>query len=368
MTYTLTHLKEGWRILRHSLRRKVSGYNKIEGNAEAICRKIVDDCWNGKFIQVSTGHFNQFYARDFGWCTDALLALGKRKQMMATLDYALNIFQKYNRITVAITPSGKPFNFPNWYSPDSVAYLFRSIIKVNDKKLIQKYRSFLKQEAKKFYQTVIDPKTGLVKPKKFSAMKDHAIRKSSCYDTVIAAVMQEACKKLKIKIPKHNYENILKKYYWTGEYFLDDLSGKNYIAADANLYPFYFGICKSPKMLKKAFEHIQNNGLDDPFPLHYTKKTTHPRFILAELLVPSWEASSIWPQMGLPYIELLRRINKKKAKAYLNSYTQLIEQNQNFIEVFNAQGKPYKSFLYSADEGLSWASMYLHLTKKKAGI
>jgi len=368
MTYTLTHLKEGWRILRHSLRRKVSGYEKIEGDASEICRKIVDDCWNGRFFQVSTGHFNQFYSRDFGWCTDALLSLGKRKQMAATLRYALERFRKAGGIHVAITPNGKPFNFPNWYSPDSVAYLFRSIVKVGDKKLIQKYRSFLKKEAKKFYTTVIDQKTGLVKPKTFSAMKDHAMRKSSCYDTVMVAVMQESCKKLGITVPKHNYENILKKYYWNGEYFLDDLSGKTYIAADANLYPFYFGIFKSVKMLKKAFGHIQHNGLDDPLPLHYTKKTTHPRFILAEQLVPGWEASSIWPQMGLPYIELLMRIDKKKAKMFLDRYTQLIEQNKNFIEVYDDKGKPYKSILYSADEGLSWASMYLHLIKKKAGI
>ena len=368
MTYTLTHLKEGWRILRHSLRRKIFGYEKIEGHAEAICRKIVDDCWNGQFIQVSTGHYNQFYSRDFGWCTDALLSLGKRKQMVSTLDYALDKYQKHNGIKVAITPSGKPFNFPNWYSPDSVAYLFRSITKVNDKKLIQKYGSFLEKEAKKFYKTVIDTKTGLVKPKKFSAMKDHAIRKSSCYDTVMVAVMQEACKKLRITAPKHNYENILRKYYWNNDHFLDDLSGKSYISADANIYPFWFNIIKSKDMLSKAIKSMQNLGLDYPFPLHYTKTNAKPKFILAETLVPDWEATSIWPQMGLVYIELLRRINKSKAAKHLNEYKKIIEQNQNFIEVFNVQGKPYKSVLYSANGGMSWASMYLHLIKKKAGI
>jgi len=205
MTYTLTHLGEGLRILQHSLRRKLFGYGSFSGGAEEICKKIVDQCWNGRFIQVSAGHFCQFYCRDFGWCTDALLSLGKKKQMISTLDYALEIFQKYGGIQVAISPGGRPFDFPNWYSPDSVAYLFRSLVKVHDKKLIEKYKDFLEQEAERFFERVIDEKTGLVKPVRFSSMKDHSIRQSSCYDTVMAGVLQDALKKLKIKNPLHSF-------------------------------------------------------------------------------------------------------------------------------------------------------------------
>ena len=232
------------------------------------------------------------------------------------------------------------------------------------------YYDFLEQEAQRFFITAIASDTGLVKPKHFSGMKDYAVRERSCYDTVMAGVMQSSLRRLKIDNPlkDYNYPKILRDHYWQGNYFLDDLSGKDYVAGDANIYAFWFGIINSNSMLKKSIKSMQEVGLDDPFPLSYTKNTKKPRFILAEHFVPQWEAQSIWPQMGLFYIELLRKIDKKKAREHLRSYKKVIEENSNFMELFTAHGKPYKSLLYSADGGMLWASMYLYLIKQRASI
>ncbi|MEM2916641.1 MAG: hypothetical protein QXT19_04780 [Candidatus Woesearchaeota archaeon] len=47
-------------------------------------------------------------------------------------------------------------------------------------------------------------------------------------------------------------EKILLKHYWTGDYFLDDLSGKEHVAGDAQVFPFWTGVIDNKKLMKKS--------------------------------------------------------------------------------------------------------------------
>ncbi len=84
-----TQLSEALKILKRSRYVKKHGIKKYKGNANAICKQIIKDCWNGKYFQVSAGHFTSFYVRDFGWCVDSLMKLGYKKEVHKTLDYVL---------------------------------------------------------------------------------------------------------------------------------------------------------------------------------------------------------------------------------------------------------------------------------------
>jgi hypothetical protein len=145
----LTYLSNAWNMFFRALRVKFRGFKRYSGNAEEICKNIIDDCWNGSYFQTSTGHFNYFWTRDFGWCVEALVKLGYREKCIKTLDYALGIFAKHERITTTITPNKKPFNFPNKYAPESLPYIVYSLV-ITKAKLVKKYEDFLNQEIKRY--------------------------------------------------------------------------------------------------------------------------------------------------------------------------------------------------------------------------
>ena len=350
------------------LRRRLmfSGFKRYPGDAERICEVIVDSCWNGEYVQVSNGHFCQFYSRDFGWCTDSLLRLGHKERAKKTISYALGKFKDAGQIMVAITPRGKPFNFPNVYSIDSVAYFMRSVARI-DKELFTRENEFFQDQIDTLFKKAIDEKTGLVKAgRHFSSMKDHAIRSSSCYDNTMIAMLSdilEGIKSLENPFKELNMKKRIKDTLWTGRYFLNDISGDRAVTGDSNIYPFWFNLFPD-SMMKNAIRSMEEAGLTKPFPLKYAHGIKKHRMIAPEFFVKDWEHDTIWPQMGLAYIDLLSRVYKRKAKNALEEYTKRIYENGTFIELYDRKGKPYMTRWYVCDEGLSWASMYLDLRRR----
>ncbi len=341
------------------------GLKKYKGNPEEICRQIVEDCWNGKYFQASTGHFNGFWTRDFGWCVKSLVKLDYRKECVKTLDYALSRFQKYGRITTTINHSGVPFDFPDVLAPDSLAYLLYALAAVNDKGLVEKYKSFLEQQVDFYLKYILDEKNGMIRRNiHLSSIKDHSIRNSSCYDNCMLAVISKSLDKLGLKNPLniYDYKRIIVKNFWNGKFFEDDVSKKGYVAADANIIPFYFNIVTDKRIRRLCFDAIKKEGLDEPFPLKYAAtKRRVSRMIIEEVFAQGYERNTIWMHIGLIYISELMKSDKKEARQMLERYTKLIERYRTFVEVFSPSGKPFKSMYYHADEGMLWAGNYLAL-------
>ena len=365
MGVNLKHLGEGLRIFKHSLKRKRTGFRKYFGNANQICKQIVDSCWNGRFFQVSSGHFSQFYCRDFGWCAESLVKLGYGKEVEKSLDYALSIFRKNGKITTTITPNEKVVDVYS-YSPDSLAFILRSLASLKSKALIKKYEDFLNFEVNKFSKIINSE--GLVrKDKHFSSMKDYSKRKSSCYDNVMVAIVNNSLKKLKLENPlkNFNFKKIIQENFWTGEYFLDDLSGNDYITGDANTFPFWANIFDSKKMVRSAVSKIQEEKLDNPLPLKYTSSNVKTKMQFQEIFVKNYEQDTIWAHMGHLFIEVVAKVDKKKAKEYLMRYKKIIERYKNFLEAFDNNLMPYRTPFYLSDESMLWASNYLFLAKKQ---
>jgi hypothetical protein len=340
---------------------RVLGFHRFAGDARHICEQIIDECWNGRYFQTSAGHFAEFWTRDFGWCVDSLLKLGYRKEIIRTLSYALERFERAGGIATTISPLGRPFNFP-CFSPDSLPFLMHALNSANAKSLIQKHRPFLQAQAELYERRVIDPETKLVKDKKFSSMKDGYYRHRSCYDTCVVGMLAKELNKAKIKHNLPDAKSILMTHYWTGSYFLDDLSGRDYVAGDAQVFPFWTGVITDKKMMKKAFISLQEHGLDHPFPLKYTSYRIRPNVIAQKLFAPNYEGNTIWPHMGLLYISLLRQIDPSRARQDVESYKSLVENHKTFLEVYSPDGKkPYRSLFYASDEGMLWAANLLTL-------
>ncbi len=360
---SLIHIKEALRIFRRHLAVKRNGFRQYKGNVRQILKQCVDSSYSIKkgFFQVSNGHFSEFYTRDFGWCTASLLKLGYKKQVISTLRYALSIFKKYNKVTVAISPDGRPFDFP-CYAVDSLPYLIHSLTLANTPLLVNEYKSFLNSQISLFFTQVIDKKTGIVrKDKYFSSMKDHSVRYSSCYDNCMVAMLKDDISKLNLNNPlnQYNYKKLIMDNFWTGSYFLDDLSGAKYVSGDSNIFPFLTGTIKDKSIMKKAFRAMEEHKLTEPFPLKYTAKKTRLNFM--RFLLPNYELDSIWMHMGPLYLMLLKSIDEKKFQHYLNKYLNQVAKYKNFFELYHPDGTPYHAWCYSADESMLWAANVLVL-------
>ena len=166
MTSIVQYITEGTRILRTSFLNAFFP-KKYKGNADEICRHIVKDCWNGRFFQTSIRNFPQFWTRDFAICTQSLMQLKYENEVRKTIRYALNRFKKHNKITIIITPGGKPYDFPTM-AVDTLPWFIHSM-KIS-KFPYYDHKDFLNKEIRKFFNKVIDKKTGLVKNKHFSAI------------------------------------------------------------------------------------------------------------------------------------------------------------------------------------------------------
>jgi hypothetical protein len=356
-------------MLLRRLRVAIRGIKKYRGNAEEICRQCLEHSFNKKrnYQMVSAGHFREFYIRDFGWICESMMKLGYEEKVKATLEYALYHYQKNGKLTTTINPRGICFDFTT-YSPDSLAYLLRSLALLGDKSLVEKYKDFLEKEAERYYEVAIEKETGLIKKNiKFSSMKDLAVRQSSCYDNCMSFVVSKYLDKLKLKNPlkKYDFRRIIKDNFWTGEYFLDDLSGSKEITGDSNVFPFWLGVFDDKKMLRKAIESMRKVKLDEPFPLKYCRNDLKEHEMIGtEMVVKDYERDAIWMHMGPLYVELVKKIDKKHAQEYIKKYTEVIEKHGNFLEVFNPKGEVYKSPFYYSDESMSWAANYLTLVKK----
>jgi len=364
-------ISEAWRIFRRNLDIKFNGLEIFSGSDEEICRKIIDSCYNHekRYFQISpfkNSNYAEFYARDFGWCCESLINLGYKKEVLRTLDYAMRIYKKNTGITVAISPDDKPFNFPDVYSPDSVAYMFRSIRIAKNKELVRKYAEFLNNEAKRFREICIDD-SGNINKEHFSGMRDYAIVIGSCYDMIMACMLDDEISKINkfmrreiIKNPfkKLNLKHNLMSNFWNGRYFYDY---KDIVCGHNNIYPYFLSIVKDEKMIRSSLKAIKEAKLDDPLPLKYAPKNDRSRFTWQNIFVSSWEKDTSWTMLGIAYIDVLSKINSKEAGKHLEHYKRLIEK-YGFVEVYDAL-KPYHSAFYVSETRMLWAAMYLDLKR-----
>ena len=364
----LTHILEGLRIFRNSIKLKAIGHERYVGSPSEICSKIVDDCWNDKdnYFMASTGNFAQFWSRDFGICAQALADLGYKLEVAETLDYALSRFRKAGKITTTITPSRKPYDFPGFAS-DSLPFIIRSLRIVGSEKLVRKYYSFLLGEIKRYFDTVFDTSTGMVKADRgFSSMKDYSRRRSSAYDNCMVAMLKNDLEELNLFNPFSDFDikKQIKKELWNGKYFYDDLRKLENVYGDANVFPFWTGVFNEKAMFESCLDSIRKTGLDRPFPLKYSskRKVSGQKMVWQEFFVGDYERDSVWMNVGLCFLDCLKSFGmKKELEKHLKQYSGLVKKHKNFIEVYDSKGRPYRCLFYNADAGMLWAAKYLAL-------
>ena len=374
-------LREGINIFRRNILVKFFGLKKYSGTDKQICGKIIYSCYNKKMnlthisegcFNASSGNYRVFYSRDFGWCIESLLSLGYNKEVENTLKYVLEKYSEHNEITVAINSSGRCFNFPNSYSPDSIAYLFRCLRIFKSKTLILKYKKFLNSQISMFEERVLEF-DGSLKNSNFSGMRDHTKNTRLCYDMIMCCMLCDEIDRINKLFGKNVViiNNILKKYnlkskliaqYWNSKGYFNDSVADTYCSGHSNVYPYFLDVISDKKMLKSSIKHIVQKGLDQPIPLKYgySKDT---KFLWYDIFAHDWEKNTSWTMLGLAYIDIVSRVDRNLAKKYLLQYEEKINKHKCFIELYD-KNKPYSSLFFVSDNSMLWASIYLNLKNK----
>jgi len=363
--------REGIRVGWHSIRARLSGPTRYDGDATEICERIVAACWDASLdIFITSLHnYPLFYARDFGMCVDALLALGHRDRVRKTLAWALDRYEENGRITLILNRRGKGFNFPDMECPDGYAFLLHSLVALGDKTLLKKHKAFLEQELERFTEKVVDGRTGLMKRGlRVGGMRDHAIRDSSCYDNAMLAAVRKYSKILKLKNPlaEFDYERLLIDNFWTGSYFKDDMAS-DALTGDTNVLPFWFRVFtekKEKELWKQALAAMRKERLDEPVPLRYEAGREGTRMILLDTLaMGGWERDTVWLHLGNLFVQAVARYDKGLARKYLERFRELIARERNYPEVLTKEGKPHTGPFFHADDSMLWACNFLALEK-----
>lgn len=368
----ITQAQEGIRMFRRAQKVKREGFRKYSGTPEQMCRKIIEESFNKKekYFMVSSGHFQQFYVRDFAYNAKALIALGYGKEVRLTLIYALEKFSKEKRITTTITPQGKPFDFSG-RGPESIALFIHTIRITKNTDLCKKYKNFLQKQVDDVAQNMIDKKTLLPREdKEFQSPRDQVTSPSSCYNACMIAMLAEDAQKIGLSFPwkKEKIKKKIIQKYWNGKYFFNDSRKQELVLGDANTFPFWTGVIDEKKILKATMTAIHSAELDEPYPLQYINsidKHKEKRNIhLASLFSPDYMTDTRWMHLGLAYLEVLIKHDKKRTKRYLQAYTQNLLKHRTFLEVYSVDGNPYETPFYVSDEAMIWCATYLWLAKK----
>ncbi|MFH1073385.1 MAG: hypothetical protein V1743_08205 [Nanoarchaeota archaeon] len=358
-------LSEGFRFFRRSLAVRLKGFPAYEGSDKDVCTGIVASCFNEEheYFMASAGNFRQFFTRDFGLCVESLLKLGYEKEVRKTLEYALSVFSRHGKVATQLTPGGIPVDSFG-YSSDSLPFLIRSLRIAKAHDLVFAYKPFLENEVLKYREKVFDSSKGIVKRNTyFSSIRDQYTRDSSCYDNCCVAMLSQELELLRLKNPfqRHDLKKNIRKNFWNGRYFSDDLSKEAHVAGDANVFPFYFGIFDDKKMMRSSIAAIRRAGLDKPFPLKYANARDKRKELWVARLTPNYEGSAVWLHLGLAYLHVVSLMDKRMLTLYLEKYKKIILTHQNFLEVFTPEGKPYHAAFYMCDDAMLWAASYLAL-------
>lgn len=356
-------LRQGWHLFHY---RYFRHHSHFDGDADAICRQIVDKCWNGKFYTTSLGNFDYFWIRDFAAVAKSLRQLGHVDRVRATISWAMVQYMEEGAVTLCITPSGHLFDAPK-RALDTLPSLLHCIWSAKYTLNVAE-RDFLEKQIELFINDYLDPVTGLIRPGIDAAeLRDGVVYDRSAYALAMIERMAWASQHLTLSFPfSHTiYRDELLTHYWNGQYFNADYSNPAF-SADCALVPFILRTIEDTEMLGKTLDYIRDHNLAIPYAIRYTDTPKKFRYRLwARTVMRNYAGDTIWTWHGAYYLRLLWGQNRPEAPKVDADFTNMIERYHTFPELLNPNGSMYNSLAYKSSEGMIWAAIYLTIDSYK---
>jgi hypothetical protein len=367
------------------LRMGLSGFRRrfwrqrFSGDAEDICRAIVQACYDPKrgYFCTSTETYREMWARDFGRSVPALIQCGFSAEVASTYRFALRAYRQADRFALAVLPDGTLYDFPfGTFSPDGFAFFLYGLCALKDYPLIEDNREFLERCIGRFVHEVIDPETGRVRSNRhFSEARDYVKRSSSCYSNTICFLLQQSLERLGLSNPlsSFDYPAILMEHFYDPESrsFRDDLQQTSGPSADACILPFWVGMngfSGFDANFDETLAYLDRTGLSHPLPARYGNGDGVVSGIWLERLNP-WQRDAVWTCLGLHLLEALSLYNPSRFRRECDRYIELVESHSSFPEVLDPQRlRLYRSCVYTAENTMIWAANLLALIRDPGGF
>jgi hypothetical protein len=366
LPFDLVLMRAGINVAVRSFFRRLFGWRRHRGDAAEICRRVVDSCWTGEFFAGSAGHFKQFWTRDLSMCTPALCRLGRRDQVIQSLAWGLERFEKAGRITTTIFNRRNPRDVYA-YASDSLPMLLFALRAADATHLIDRHRDLLAKESARYLETVFDPDLGMARASGyFSGPRDCMTGRSTVFaNTMIALLIKllDVDRRLPNPLAGHDLPALMLRHHWTGEYFRDSLD-RDLPSGDANVWPFFFDIFDDADMKRRAFATLESRGFTRPVPMRYfERRMPEAELPVPRFFTPNYQGDPSWTQLGPAYLHLLAKVDRPKMEEHRTAMARLITRDRNYLELYTTDAKPYKgrALFYYCDQGMIWAAMFLDL-------
>jgi hypothetical protein len=363
---------KAWHMLRVGLARKRSGPTRYPGTAEEICAQIVRRCFHPerRYFMTSRWSYPEFWARDFGRCVPALLALGFEREVWETYRYALERYEREGAFALVLTPRGKLFDFPAGYAPDGFAFFLLGLARLGDRALVARHRAFLEREAERFAALVVDPGTGFVRRGVlFSEAQDNAIRDSSCYSSCACLVARESLADLGLANPLDRFDHAaLVERFWDGDHYADDLRRLPFPSGDAQILPLWSGAVASRSAARARLDLVlawlDRQGLNTPLPARYGVGPAPGRRMHLVHRINPWQEGAVWTCLGLHLLEVLRDHHHPRFPVEIARYRALVERERCFPEVLDgATGELFAGPVLLSEDSMLWAASFWQLLR-----
>jgi hypothetical protein len=350
------------------LRRQFRGHTRHPGDASSIIRACIEACWNGRTFTASPGHFDMFWTRDLSFSVPSLVRLGHRGRVYDSLAYALDVWARRGRhITTTIHYFDRPGDVYE-YGVDSLPLFLAALRAADAIDLVERHRAWLQAEIAHYYETVVDPTTGLVRSdRKFSAHRDTVVNRSNVYGNTMVALLAKTIEETGWFVSPFeghfggDYGRLLLGYFWVEDHFRDAL-GDETVSGEANIWPFYAGVVGDPTIVAAALAYLDDNGFCDPYPLRYeTVRRPEREVWLTHHVLPDYQGSTVWTSLGAMYIQVLRTVDPVLAATETARYVEWIERDGTFWEVMNARGQNWVSsrWIMIGEESMLWSAIFL---------
>ena len=355
-------------------RRHTRGHSRHPGDAAAIIRACIEACWNGRTFTASPGHFDMFWTRDLGFSTPALIRLGERDRVHASLAYALDVWtRRRSHVTTTINYGDRPADVFE-YGVDSLPLLLAALRAADATDLVERHRDWLATEVAWFAERVVDPATGLVRADRtYSAHRDTVVNRSTAYGNTMVALLAKTLAEsgwFDSPLERHfdgDHGRLLRDQFWAGDRFRDSL-GDDTVSGEANVWPFFAGVVTDDAMLRSSLAYLEANGFADPFPLRYETVRRPAREVwFTRHVLPNYQGTTIWTSLGAIYLQLLRSVDPTSAARETDRYRGWIERDGTYWEVLDGRGRPWVSprLLFIGEESMLWSAIFLDLLENR---
>lgn len=383
----------------------------LGGTETEVVQQLHQLRFNPEKAYVITGaHYSDLYVRNLGIFFNELLnpAIGteedlllRRRIALQTVALDLAYLRANGRLVTTIVPlGGSQFTGLNIYAEPSdslhgVLYTLQTLRQAAPSrptalKLVHDNKAALQQELHRYLLTVIDPETLVVrKDVVLSGARDGVKRQAAFFDSVIAwktvslarqlDLVDEATWPVELRplLDEDSWKEKIIAQYWQEDkgYFANDLSDTtDHPFGGDSLVAFSTGFLNPKKpqdlvKLQRMVAHIQQEKLDQPFPLGYSRSNTQNEMHLTvKVFAPGYMGEGIWSHWGMEYIKVLLALSQTRtepacqylaqARDFLAKYEQNIIQSGGYPELYQKNGQPFQTLAIRSVLHSGWVVNY----------